>query len=240
MSAFASPTAEDETAVMATWWSRNCKPWSEWFLAQSEEARLALLHKGCPDIPQVTSATRAQRGEQLLATDMLLPEIAEDALMASGGRLCVLFITRRMVTAGLCISADLKMLLDLAKIKQLPLFDIGKGVKAMDTPFIDPTDPEENVQCLSASTSAATRKQVQEGLSSGRLVSVEVYMALKVRRTAIAKFIRTLIEEFEVKGDEQWRPSPLLAQLLEGEMKMQTADAESVQDGARSELEKLS
>jgi len=240
MSAFASPTTEDETAVMATWWSRNCKPWSEWFLSLSAEDRLALLKKGCPDIPQVTSATRAQRGEQLLATDMLLPEIAEDALMASGGRLCALFVTRRLVTAGLCVPSDLKMLLDLAKIKQLPLFDIGKSVKAMDTPFIDPMDPEENVQCLNASTSADTRKQVQDRLRIGRLVSVEVYMALKVRRTAIAKLLRTLIEEFEEKGDAVWRPCPLLAQLIAGEMQMQAADTDAVAEGGRSDLEKLS
>jgi len=240
MSAFASPTAEDETAVMATWWSRNCKPWSEWFLSLSAEERLALLKKGCPDIPSVTSATRAQRGERLLATDMLLPEIAEDALMASGGRLCALFITRRMATAGLCVQSDLRLLLDLAKIKQLPLFNIGQSVKAMDTPFIDPMDPDENVQCLNSATSAASRKQVLEGLATGRLVGVEVYMALKVRRTAIAKFIRTLIEEFEEKGDEAWRPSPLLAQLIQGEMKMQAADSEAVEEGAKSELEKLS
>lgn len=240
MSAFASPSSEVETAVMSHWWSRNCKPFSEWFLQLTAEERLVLLQKGCPDIPKITSATRAQRGEQLLATDMLLPEIAEDALMASGGKLCVLFITRRMISPGLCVPADLKMLRNLAAIKQLPIFNTGNAVKAMDTPFIDPADQEENVQCLTSATSTETRKEVMENLANGRFATVEVWMALKVRRTAIARFIRVLFEEFESKCDALWKPNPTLIQLISGELQMQAADAEQIKKDASSNLEQLS
>lgn len=238
MSAFASPTSEDEMRVMEVWWGKNCKPFSEWFLKRSDADRLALLRKGCPDIPAISAATRSARGESLKATDMLLPELSEDALMEVGGRICVLFITRRM-SAGLCIPSDVKMLQDLSKINQLPLFNTGSVVKSMDTPFVDPCD-EENVQCLTAESSAETRAVIIAGIESGRLASIEVWMAVKVRRTAIAKFLRVLFEDFEVQCDDAVRPSPTLAQLIVGEMKMQAVDAELVARPAETSMDALS
>jgi hypothetical protein len=238
MSAFASPTVEDEIACLRTWWLRNCKPFSEWWLSLSDALRLALIKKGCPDMPEVTSATRASKGEALKTTDYLLPEIAEDALMSSGGRICVLFITRRM-SPDLCIPADIRMLRDLSKVNKLPLFPLGEVVRGMDCPFIDPSN-EEHVQCLTADTSAATRREVLDAIESGRYASVQVWAALKVRRTAIATFVRILFENFEENCDPLWRPKPLLKQLLAAEMKMQANDADVVASASESSMEKLS
>jgi hypothetical protein len=229
MSSFANSIAEgDEAAAMRSWWNRNCKPFSDWFMNQDIVARLKLLRKGCPDLPKVTGATRAQEGQSLNATDMLLPEIAEDSLMAAGGQLCVLFITRRMVAPHSGIDSDMRMLRDLASIHQLPLFSVGDAIKEMDTPFVDLRDPSENIQCLSKEkTSPQVRAAVDKGLEDGTLATIEVYMALKVRRTAITKFIRVLFEEFERTSEELWKPSPLLDQLIEGERRMRQADIAS-------------
>ncbi len=190
-------------------------------------------------MPAVTSATRASKGEALKTTDYLLPEIAEDALMASGGRICVLFVTRRMCAADLCIPADIRMLRDLSKVNKLPLFNLGDVVRGMDTPFIDPSN-EENIQCLTAHTSAGTRAEVLAAIESGQYATVQVWAALKVRRTAIATFVRILFESFEENCDELWRPKPLFKQLLAAEMKMQANDVDVVASASESSMEKLS
>lgn len=238
MSGFANPSVEDETQAMRSWWARNCKPFTEWFMKLSDSDRLALLRKGCPDLPKVNSATRLQHGKALKATDMLLPEISEDALMACGGQLCVLFITRRMVTPDNMISSDIKMLRDLATVKQLPLFNTG-AAKDYDTAFVDPADPEENVQCLGTETTIGARAAVNTALKQGQLASVEVWMALKVRRTAIARFIRTLLEDFEVNCDELWKPKPLLVELMAAEAAMKASDAVATIKGKESSIEGL-
>lgn len=229
MSSFENPITEgDEISAMRSWWTRNCKPFSDWFMKLEAESRLVLLRKGCPDLPKVTSATRAQEGQTLNATDMLLPEIAEDSFMAAGGQLCLLFITRRMVALDFNIGSDLRMLRDLASIRQLPYFSVDNAINAMDTPFIDLRDPSESIQCLSKEkTGPEVRAAVERGLKDGTLASVEVYMALKVRRVAITKFIRLLFEEFESSCEELWTPNPLLNQLIEGEERMRQEDVAS-------------
>ena len=102
MTSLISNGTETEIVALKAWWERNCKPFSEWFLKLEEPAKLAVLRKGCPDMPAVSSATRAKQGAELKATDMLLPELSEDALLARGGQITVLFITRRLMDKGLC------------------------------------------------------------------------------------------------------------------------------------------
>jgi hypothetical protein len=240
MSGFANKTVEDETIAMSGWWKRNCKPFSEWFLAQTVDDRVNLLKKGCPDLPKITAKTRESNGETLTATDMLLPELTEDALMASNGRLCILFVTRRMVDGGLCIGSDIKLLQNLHNTKQLPLFSLGEQIDKMDTPFIDPTDPDENIRTLGPETTLAMRNEVLAGFESGRFCALPVWVALKVRRTAIASFIKALMQEFEEKCDEMWKPKPILEQLIQSELAMKANDAVIVEKANTSSIEELS
>ena len=130
---------------------------SEWFLGLNEASKVAVLKKGCPDMPAVSSATRAKEGSDLNATDVLLPELSHDALMARGGQIAILFITRRLVDKSLCFLSDAKLLNDLHKVGKLPAF--GKTLAHLDTPFVDPNDPEENVQVLSKDTSDVARNE---------------------------------------------------------------------------------
>ena len=175
-------------------------------------------------MPVENSAGRAQRGEKLTATDILLPELSEDALMSSGGRLCILFMTRRCTDKSLCIPQDIKLLNQLSSAKKLPSFVTSDKVKNLDTPHIDITDPEENVLSLNKDTSEEIRKQVVKGLEEGRLCSLDVFMALKIRRTAIVRFLKTLVLSFEQGVLEGEKPSPGFAQLLQAELALQRSE----------------
>ena len=233
MTSLISNGTETEIVALKAWWERNCKPFSEWFLKLEEPAKLAVLRKGCPDMPAVSSATRAKQGAELKATDMLLPELSEDALLARGGQITVLFITRRLMDKSLCFPSDAKLLNDLYKLGRLPAF--GKSLAHLDTPFVDPADPEENVQVLSNTTSDAVRKKVMESFDDSTLIRCEVLMSIKVRRTAIVSFLRILFEEFETQADELWVPKPRYQQLLSGEIAQQKLAREMLE---KSELER--
>ena len=241
MSEFASRTTEDEMAAMGAWWRRNCKPFSEWFLKLEDAARLALIQKGCPDIPKLNAQAREKSGESLKATDVLLPELTEDALMAADGKICVLFLTRRCTS--LCVDSDLKLLYDLEIKKQLPRFNLGKNTAELDkidTPFIDPSDPDENIRSLGPQTSLEMRSEVNAGFAVGRFATINSWLGVKIRRTAIAQFIKVLMEEFEGQNDETWKPKPLLSQLLDAELKMKAAGADATEAANASGLEQLS
>ena len=241
MSAFANRTVEDETTAIRSWWNRNCKPFSEWFLKLDVDDRLALIRKSCPDIPKLNAQARQAAGETLKATDVLLPELTEDALMRAGGRISLLFITRRCTS--ICIDVDLKLLRQLENRKNLPIFSMGNSadvIAKLDTPFVDPSDAEEQVRSLNAETTKETRDEVQAGFESGRFASLACWMALKVRRTAIASFMKVLIAEFEEKCNEIWKPNPILEQLIEAELKMQALDADMTESANASSIEGLS
>ncbi len=219
MTSLVSNNTETEIVVLKAWWERNCKPFSEWFLGLDEAAKVAVLKKGCHDMPAVSSATRSKEGAELKATDVLLPELSQDALLARGGQIAVLFITRRLMDKSLCFASDAKLLNSLYKLGKLPAF--GKSLAHLDTPFVDPKDPEENVQVLSKDTSDAVREKVMECFDDCTLIRCEVLMSLKIRRTAIASFLVTLFEEFESEAEQMWVPKPSYQQLLAGELAQQ-------------------
>ena len=294
MSSFASKTTEDDIAAMHAWWSRNYKVFSEWFGMLEDSARLTLIHKGCPDIPKLNAQAREKSGESLKATDVLLPELTEDALMAANGKICVLFLTRRCTNN--CVGSDLKLLYNLEIRKQLPRFNLGNSTAELDkvdTPFIDPSgtclpspsteflchacasvlvvssepianhinhslsfavtppipsflhsftrsDPDENIRSLGPETTSEVRKEVNAGFAIGRFATLNSWMALKIRRTAIAQFIKVLMEGFEEQADEMWKPKPCLNQLLDAELMMKAASDEATEAVNASSLEELS
>eukprot|EP00959_Pyramimonas_sp_CCMP1952_P293983 6148399-Pyramimonas_sp.AAC.1 len=56
--------------------------------------------------------------------------------------------------------------------------DLSGGVLGpLDTPFVDPSDPEGRVRALSASTTDERRRQTVLELADGRLVHAGVWLA---------------------------------------------------------------
>lgn len=228
MASFVNQEAEVELLVLKQWWSRNSKPFTDWYLGLSTHERTLLLRKACPDIPKISPASRAKAGEKLTATDLILPELSEDALLAADGRIGTLFVDTQLSGAVDTFKSDLKLLDNLYKNGKLPVFGNHKKLEELDTPFIDPNDPDENV-CVAATDEQ--RKRVLEAFDNHTLVRCQIWIALKIRRSALGNFHKSLFEDFEDRADELWRPKPLFWQLLKGEKEQQKAFGTPGKDG---------
>lgn len=150
---------EDRFSVLKNWWERHNKVFSTWYLEMSPEERRSCLLKASPDLPRYTPGSREAAGQALKATDMILPELSEEALLASGGKLLVLLFARRLVSPDLCFHADIMLLNQQYNKKVLPIFS-NNALKEIDTPFVDPMDPKENILSLSDKTAPETREEV--------------------------------------------------------------------------------
>jgi hypothetical protein len=94
------------------------------------------------------------------ATDIILPEINQTALLSNDGQVLILLMTRRLVTPDRCFSGDITLLYNRFKVGVMPIFSGGRLLH-LDTPFVDPMDAEENVRSLSSATSAEARAEVR-------------------------------------------------------------------------------
>lgn len=135
MASFDDPSDLDESLeskiqlrALQAWWQRHTALFSTHWLQAPAERRLAILRSSAPDMPATNSATRALTTlpEDLAPTDLILPEIAVDALTASGGRLLIMFMTRRLAPVDLAFEADMKFLKDLQAAGRLPMLDRGQ------------------------------------------------------------------------------------------------------------------
>eukprot|EP01039_Chlorochromonas_danica_P007212 gene7212-7978_t len=213
-----NPTVETKLAVLSQWWQRHCQAFSLWFLALSDAQREEVVLRACPDLPRQSPFTREAAGEVLRPTDIILPEFSQEGMFASQGRIFILFVTRRLSSRDRCMADDVKLLSDLFGKGHLPSFS-NHALDSMDTPFVDPVDPEENIRSLSAATTAESRALVSSHLSTGRLIHAEVWLALKIRRLSICSLLEAVAEEHYKAA--QTKPSPSYASLLAGELEQQ-------------------
>jgi hypothetical protein len=210
-------TCEDKFCALQQWWQRHCKSFSEWFLNIESSQQREIILSACPDMPEISAFARET---SLTATDVLLPEFSLEGMLASNGRLLVLFLTRRLTPPDLCWKEDIKLLDDLRSRGSLPSFSRGQ-LSQFDTPFVDPMDPSESISSLSADTSGEKRTLILQLLESFRLIHAEVWLALKIRRTSIAAFIEKLVDQHQ--KEVAVKPSPTYTSLLQGELAQQAA-----------------
>jgi hypothetical protein len=189
-----------------------------WFLSLNSEQQRALLLRCCPDMPEQSPFARESAGESLNATDIILPEFSLDSMLASAGRIFILFMTRRLASADLSMADDIKMMQDLYNRKVLPSFS-GKALEGQDTAFVDPTDPTETIRSLAPNTPEDKRNAILENFKTNRLVRAEVWLALKIRRLSIAALLESLAEEHYQAAAV--KPSPSYTALLESELLLQ-------------------
>ena len=188
--------SEDKVTALQEWWARHGDNLMKWFTSITAVQREAFVKGVAPDIPKELPGIRASKGEVLRPTDILLPELTLDGLLGGDGKLLGLFLSRRLTPRDRCFMADIVLLNGLMERGALPSFSNGQLV-GMDTPFVDPSDAEENVRSLSPQTSAANRAEILKYLEKGRLVHAEVWVALRMRRDAIVSFMSGLVTEFE-------------------------------------------
>ena len=219
---------ESQTQLLALreWWHRHCKIFSEWWLVKATaDEQLAILRGVCPDMPKVNSATRAAAAstgasphEELKASDTLLPEIAEDALMAAGGKLVVLLITRRLASPDCSFASDLKFLNNLKNSGALPTLDQSGQLAQLQFPFVDPGDKDENIRVAKPSNKEEIDALLDD-FANLRLVHADVWLAYRLRRDVITSFIIGLVEEVEkriaVDSEVKQQPNPIVPSLRE-------------------------
>jgi hypothetical protein len=222
---------EDRYVALSQWWQRHCKLFSLWYLSLNETQQKELILKYCPDIPLTSKFARETNGEKLQATDKILPELSLEGMLASQGKIMILFFTRRLTSSNLCMQDDLVMLNHLLHTKQLPSFS-NHAFDNLNTPFIDPLDPEENICALPAKPEKKVLEAVWEKLKNGELIHAEVWLALKLRRQAIVSILEGMILNYEEitqatnssepsTSTATTPPTPSYHKLLQGELAQQ-------------------
>ena len=227
-------TVEDKYTALSQWWHRHCKSFSEWYLSLSEHEQRQIIKKACPDIQEQSAFTRETLNRALIqASDVILPEFSLEGMLASKGRIFVLFMTRRLTPTDLCMKEDIKMLTDLLERKMLPSFS-HHALEKLDTPFVDPLDVDENIRSLSPETSIESRKMVEDYLKSGRLVHAEVWISLKIRRASIVSLLENMVVEHQ--REVKVKPSPTYAALLLGELQQQAQLLDEYEIGLQTQV----
>lgn len=238
-----SDTSQSQLLALQAWWQRHCKVFSTWWLCSPAAERLELLLAASPDMPLVNSATRAQNGEPLLATDLLLPELSQDALTASGGKLLVMLLTKRLVPPDLGFKTDINFLNDLRKAGKLPNLDASGALQKLQDAWVDPMDPTESIVVLKQPAEGATeeeltaaqeaRERLLKEFESKSLVRAEVWLAFRLRRDQLSDFMLSLILAVEARVAKECADksepdciAPNYAALLAAEVKMQELESE--------------
>lgn len=200
------------------WWARHNKVFSEWFLLLSSDEQKDVILACCPDIPLTL---QSQSSNSIKPSDKILPELNLESLLSLQGKLLILFITRRCVSTDYCYLFDLKLLKDLEKLKILPNFCSNDVINnnIYDTPFINPLDRNDTIQCIPPDADEkypSLRSEIYEHFESGRLVQINVWLALKIRRLALVNFFVALFEYFQSKISN--KVSPNLQALIKAEI----------------------
>lgn len=124
-------------------------------------------------------ATESAALNQFKPTDLLLPELNEESMIALQGKILLLLLGRRLQTPDLCYRADINLLNGQLQKGVLPQLSNGQ-LDHINTPFVDPMDEEENVRSFGPELTAETRATFKEYFETGRLVRAEVWLCLKV------------------------------------------------------------
>ena len=207
------PTTEDVYRGLAAWWLRNCKSFSVWFLTQTSVEQSYALLKASPDMPE-----EVKYGDKKI-TDILVPDIEVKSLLHNDGKGLILFIAKAVGQVDHSFAEDLHFVKSLQQTDTLP--DLASTSSSadcshLDTPHVDPTDPDENVRHFSDTTAESTRKKVRQQIETNRMVELKVWLALKLRRMTVSSFIMALAEVYEHYSKE--KPSPTAHALIRSEM----------------------
>ena len=196
----------DQHEALSRWWRENNRAFSLWFLTTlaNDEARQQVLLEASPSLPKSPPATRIKAGVALKVTDVLVPELNLEGLLAGGGKLLVMFFARRCVKghdeAQCGMRQDLKLLNNLHSENRLPRLDQGALDKALNKGivFVDPVgDPSESIQLMPHSASVEVQQEIADRLSSGTLVEARIFVTMRARREIILTFLIALAEIFE-------------------------------------------
>lgn len=180
--------------------------------------------EACPDIP-INQRSAKIDISSLSLTEIILPDITMEAFLGQAqGKLLILFISRALVNLERAWLDDLQRLRKLKTEGRLP--DLTQGsCSHLNVPHVDPQDEDENVCELDPASSPEGKEKVLAWIETGRLVQIDVWLCLKLRRNAISSFILSLAEQHQKQVED--KPSPSVTALIRGEIEQRLAFSNS-------------
>lgn len=189
-----APQEESHPVYLQRFWRANASAFMRWFLALPYAGQLTLLRNASPDLP--VEYTPVDRPESVPATQKLAPELTVKALLEENGKVLLRLMNARATRADECSRHDLVYLLSLRGAGTMPTFS-GETFRHVSLAFIDPTDPEQNVQSLLPSASEALLSEKKALIAQGKLIEADVWLTLQMRQQVIYALLTNVAHTFE-------------------------------------------
>jgi len=215
-------TTEDIYNGLSAWWLRNCKSFSIWFISLSKIEQSHVILEACPDIPR-----NIDINHPTCLTDVIVPDMELEGLLKGDGKMFILFITRTLSQIDISFMEDLKRIKTISSQEYLPDLTQGSGV-GYNTPHIDPSDPNESVRAIGEDMLDHHKKTIERDLADDKLIELNVWLALKLRRITISTFVLAIAETHQKLVRD--KPSPTAHALIQSEYEMRTHDSVSAAD----------
>lgn len=186
--------AQEEThgEYLKRFWSANASAFMRWFLALPYAGQVSLLRNACPDIP-VQYDVNAERPQ---ASQFLTPDITLKALLEENGKVLLRMMNARASRSDDCTRHDLLYLRALRTEEKMPTFS-GETFRHVSLAFIDPLDPEQNVQSLLPSASNEILSEKKALIAQGKLIEADVWLTLQMRQQVIYAMLTNVAHTFE-------------------------------------------
>ncbi|CAK4872320.1 unnamed protein product [Aphanomyces euteiches] len=187
--ATAAPTATTtEGDYLLRFWDAHGATFMRWLLGLPYAGQLSMLRNASPDIPL------APPTEELKATDLLTPELTLSTLLADEGKPLVRLLCNRARFD--CAAEDLAYLKALRAKNRMPTFS-GNTFDTVALAFIDPKDPEQQIQSLLPSVAPEILESYKAKIQDNVLIEADVWLTLQMRQQMLLTFLANIAHTFE-------------------------------------------
>ncbi|RHY33023.1 hypothetical protein DYB32_001958 [Aphanomyces invadans] len=147
-----------------------------------------MLRNASPDLPLSPPTS------EMKATDFLAPELTLSTLLADEGKPLVRLLCNRARLD--CAAEDLAYLKALRAKNRMPTFS-GNTFDTVALAFIDPKDPEQQIQSLLPSVSINVLDEIKAKIDQNVLIEADVWLTLQMRQQMILTFLANIARTFE-------------------------------------------
>ncbi|KAF0696823.1 Aste57867_12485 [Aphanomyces stellatus] len=184
----ATTTPVSEGEFLCRFWDAHGSTFMRWFLGLPYAGQLAMIRNASPDIPLSPPLN------EIKATDLLAPELVISTLLAEEGKPLVRLLCNRARFD--CAAEDLAYLKALRAKNRMPTFS-AKTFDTVALAFIDPTDPEQQIQSLLPSVSPETLAATRAKIDQNVLIEADVWLTLQMRQQMLLTFLANVARTFE-------------------------------------------
>lgn len=183
---------ESPIAYLQRFWGNHASVFMKWFLALPYTGQVSLLRNACPDLPIEYNVNELNP----TPTQLMTPELNVAGLLSENGKTFLRLMNARARRTDDCARHDLLLLLALRSDNKMPVFS-GDTFKNVSLAFIDPQDPEQNVQSLLPSASAHLLEEKRALITQGKLIEADVWLTMQMRQQMILTLLTNVAHTFE-------------------------------------------